>query len=104
MRKKIVAFDVAAEVERALLQHLENFFGQVGALHILAADRHQADRRILVTEHVARIDRAHDPVLEQMFGSRVAVRAGIDQDKNVRFGGKNGGDARADRFPAGCAV
>ena len=29
-----------------------------------------------------------------MFGPRVAIRAGIDQDKDVRFGGKNGGYAR----------
>ena len=45
--KKIVAFDVAAEVERALLQHLENFLRQVAALHVFVADRHQADRGFL---------------------------------------------------------
>ena len=32
MREKIVAFDVAAEIELAPLQHLENFLGQVGSL------------------------------------------------------------------------
>ena len=75
------------------LEHLEDFFREVVALYVLAADRHQADRGILVAEDVARIDRAHDRVLQQVLGSRVAVRAGVDQDENIRFGGNDGGDA-----------
>ena len=64
------------------------------ALHIFVADRHQADRRILVTEHVPGIDRAHDGVLQ-----RCAARAGRysrphrSETKIVRFDGHDGGDA-----------
>ena len=32
IREEIVAFDVAAKIERALLEHLENFLGEFGAL------------------------------------------------------------------------
>ena len=80
MSKKIVAFDVAAEVERAALQHLEDFFRQVGAFHILAANRHQTDRGILVAEHVARIDRAHD----RRIGADVRARASLFAPASIR--------------------
>ena len=63
--KQIAAFDVAAKIERLSLEHLENFLRQLGAFHVFFADRHQTDRRIFVAEHVARIDRAHDGVLQQ---------------------------------------
>src|SRR5438552_224290 len=93
VRKQIVALNVAAKVERALLQHFENFFRQVAPFDVFAADRHEADRRFLITEHVAGINRAHDRILQKMLGFRVAVCAGIDEDKHIRLRWNDGGNA-----------
>ena len=81
------------KVERALLEHFENFLGQISAFHVFVAERYQTDRRILVAKNMARINRAHEGVLKKMFGARVDVCAGIDQDKNIRFCWKHRRDA-----------
>ncbi len=94
MSKQIVPFDVAAEIQGAAFQHFEDLLGEIGTFNVLTADRHQADRGILVAEDVTRIDRAHDPVLQQVLGSGVTVRASVDQDKYVRLGRKERGDPR----------
>ena len=73
--EQMTALDVADEVERTLLQHLEDFLGLLGAFHVLFAERYQAYRRILVAENVARINRAHERVLKEMFWAlRVSLK------------------------------
>ena len=61
--EEVVALDVAAEVESARPEEFKNFFGELAALGIFAADRHQSDGRVLVAENVAREDGSHDGVL-----------------------------------------
>src|SRR5206468_3059931 len=91
--KESMAFDVATKVQPALLQHLEDFLGQIASLHIFVADRHQTDRRILVAEDMSRIDGAHDGVLQHVFRTWVAIGSGIDQNKDVGFRWDDGGYA-----------
>ena len=83
------------KVERALLQHLEDFLGHLAAFHVFLAERYQTDRRILVAENMARINRAHECILKKMFRARIDVCAGVDQNKDVRLGWKHGRDAGA---------
>ena len=47
-----MSFDVAAEIEMACFQQLERFLRHIIALHVLLPDRHQCNRRILVTENM----------------------------------------------------
>src|SRR5712692_5468581 len=83
--KQVAAFDVSAEVERGLLQQLENFLRQLGPFYIFLAQRYQTHGWFFVTEDVARINRAHDRILQKMLGPRVRVCARIDQDKDVEL-------------------
>src|SRR6266480_877485 len=83
--KQMPALDIADKVERTLLEHFEDFLGLLSAFHVFFAERYQTDRRTLVAENVARINRAHKRVLKKVFGPRVDVCARIDQNKNIRF-------------------
>src|SRR6266513_3204016 len=49
--KEMTAFYIANEVKRTWSQHLEHFLGEFGALHILVAERDQANGRILVMQN-----------------------------------------------------
>src|SRR6266511_1418276 len=91
--EQMPAFDVADEVERTLLQHLEDFLGLLSALHVFFAERYQTNRRILVAENMARINRAHERVLKKVFGPCVDVCACIDQNKYIRLCWKHRRDA-----------
>src|SRR5438046_10354350 len=66
--------DIADKVERTLLQHFEDFLGLLSAFHVFFPERYQTDRRILVTEHVARINRTHERVLKKMWAVRRCLR------------------------------
>src|SRR2546428_11662816 len=89
----MTAFDVAAEVERSLLQHLKDFLRLFSSFHVLLAQRNQTDPWTFVTKNVARINRAHDRVLKKMFGARIDIGSGVDENKDVELGGKHGRDA-----------
>src|SRR4029453_3897528 len=54
--EQMPALDVADEVERTLLQHLEDFLGLLSAFHVFFAERYQTNRRTLVAENMARIN------------------------------------------------
>ena len=93
--EEVVALDVAAEVESARPEEFENFFGELAALGIFAADRHQPDGRVFVTKNVARKDGAHNGVLQHVVGACVGVGSGVDENAKVRFGRQKGGNTRA---------
>src|SRR5713101_5636763 len=76
--EKMAALDVADKVERALLQHFEDFLRHLSAFYVFLAERYQTDRRIFVAEHMARINRAHERILKKMFRARIDVRARVD--------------------------
>ena len=80
-----MSFDVAAEIQIALLEHLEDFLGEVAPFHVFVADRHQADGRLFILEDMPGVNRAHDRVFHHVFRSRVAVGAGVDQNKDICF-------------------
>ena len=88
-----MALDITTKVEHALLQHFENFLRQIAPFDVFAADRHEADRRFLITEYVAGINRAHDRILQEMLGLGVAICAGIDEDKDIRLRWNDGSNA-----------
>src|SRR5205807_5040625 len=85
--EKMTAFDIAAEVERSLLQHLKDFLRLFSSFHVLLAQRNQTDPWAFVTKNVARINRTHDRVLQKMFGACIDIGAGVDQDENVKLCG-----------------
>src|SRR5256885_7057559 len=86
----MTAFYVANEVQRTWFQHLEHFLGQFGALHVLVAQRDQANSRILIMEDMTRVDRAHERILKKMFGAGIDVPPLIDQNEDIRFGREPG--------------
>src|SRR6266513_4423273 len=93
--KETTAFYVANEVKRTWSQHLEYFLGQFGALHILVAERDQANGRILVMQNMPGINRAHERILKKMFWARIDIRASVDQNENIRLGRKHGRNTRS---------
>lgn len=92
--EKVVAFNVATESETARLEQLECFACEVVPLFVLRTDRHEADARILVAQDVARIDAAHDRVLQHLLRRGVGVCAGVDEDEKIRLGGHGRRDSR----------
>src|SRR4030095_15326596 len=93
--KEMTPFYVANEVQRTWFQHLEHFLGQFGSFHVLVAKRDQANSRILIMEDMTRVDRTHERILKKMFRAGIDVRACINQNEDIRFGRKDGRDARS---------
>ena len=73
----MAALNIAPKVERSFLQHLENFLGLFSSFHVLLTERNQTDPRTFVSKDMARIDRAHDRILQKMFWTRIDVGAGV---------------------------
>ena len=78
-----------------MAQQLEDFPGKFVALLVFGADRHQPNRRIGVTEHMARVGCAHDRVLHQLLRARIGVCSGVDEHKVVGLRGDHGADGRS---------
>src|SRR5262249_41451855 len=93
--KEMTPFYVTDEVKRTWFQHLEHFLGQFGALHVLVAKRDQPNSRILIMEDGTRVDGAHERIRKKMFGAGTDVRACINKNEDIRFGRKQGRDARS---------
>ena len=88
------SLDVATEVERAGRQQLVRLQGQLVALLVLLADREQTHPGSLDLEDLLGEHRAHVTELEEMLGTGVRPRAGVDQHRRAPPRRDHDGDPR----------
>ena len=93
--KKVVPFDVTDEVQVRIFQQLENFAGEIGSLGVFFTNRHESYARLVFTLNVAGVNRAHDPITEQMRGFGFDISARVNDVAGPMFVGNRGSDAGA---------
>ena len=91
----VVTLDVAEEVQAAAAQQFGRTLHQVVALDVLDADVEQADRRRFIVLERGNQARAHDPELEEVFGSAIDVGAQVQHIGAATHGWKHAADGRA---------
>src|SRR5690606_28373538 len=74
----VVAFDIAAEVQRAAAQQLGRLFDDLVALDDFFADVQQTDGGIVAVVDRLGQGRAHDGELQQVFGGAVDIGAQVE--------------------------
>src|SRR5213075_1158779 len=90
--EKVVAFDIADEIQVGEPAKPGGFAGQLRAFAFLGAVAEDADAGRLAPEQFARVDRAHDGELDQLRGLALVVGAGVDEDELAAAGGDDDGD------------
>ena len=90
-----MALHVADEIDVNVPAQAEGLERELVALAFLGADAEDAHAGILVTEHFAGVDAAHDGVVNQVNRFTFDVGAGIEQDEFLVRRRDDGGNAAA---------
>src|SRR5919109_4396207 len=90
--EEIATLHVAAKAKAASGEKVMGLSDEAVSLLRLLSDLKERDHRLADADDLLREDRAHVRELEEVLGSRVGVRARVDQDARAAQGRQEDGD------------
>ena len=77
----MLPFNISDEIEMALLQHEERFFGDIVALSVFFSNRQQPHGGGRLAKHILGEHVPHDTKLEELGSFAIDVRSDIEEDR-----------------------